>query len=203
MACKSERWSNGKNGDLQVSFRVPHKIYSSKNCQFVQGRRHVVRPTDRQTPIPFLSSTFLPFSKQLQPGPKDPAVQRLKETTGEMSYVRVNDSSDSDDESTHPSSSPSRPLDRARTSAQRVASTAAAALANMTVPNTERGYSRIGEGEDTPGEQLDLHGSEQTHKDEDAEDNDLEINVRFGEGQDLSLRVPRTHTIAQMKEKVA
>ncbi|KAF9575460.1 hypothetical protein EC968_003065 [Mortierella alpina] len=34
------------------------------------------------------------------------------------------------------------------------------------------------------------------------DDNDLEIHVRFGEGQDLRLRVPRTFTITQVKDKV-
>ncbi|KAG0315568.1 hypothetical protein BGZ97_008104 [Linnemannia gamsii] len=34
------------------------------------------------------------------------------------------------------------------------------------------------------------------------ENADLEINIRFGEGQDLSLRVPRTDTIAQVKDKI-
>ncbi|KAG0082577.1 hypothetical protein BGZ92_011615, partial [Podila epicladia] len=38
--------------------------------------------------------------------------------------------------------------------------------------------------------------------DDTTEDNDLEINIRFGEGQDLSLRVPRTDTITTMKEKI-
>ncbi|GJJ72128.1 hypothetical protein EMPS_04485 [Entomortierella parvispora] len=120
-----------------------------------------------------------------------------------MSYDRVNDSSGSDDDSTHsPSLSPSQPLEQARTSVQRVTSSAVATLANITGQSAGHGYSRIGEEEDSPEKQANHSGSEQIPKDEVAEDNDLEINVRFGEGQDLSLRVPRTHTIAQMKEKI-
>ncbi|KAG0314305.1 hypothetical protein BGZ99_008215 [Dissophora globulifera] len=39
------------------------------------------------------------------------------------------------------------------------------------------------------------------HDGEPESDNDVEIHVRFGEGQDLKLRVPRTDTIAAVKEK--
>ncbi|KAG0047885.1 hypothetical protein BGZ83_007129 [Gryganskiella cystojenkinii] len=120
-----------------------------------------------------------------------------------MSYVRVNDSSDSDDDSAHPSTTTSRPFDRARSSAQRVTTAAAATIASMT-RSSGHDYAPISDDQDTQDDPVDGSHSQatQSKKDEHHEDNDLEINVRFGEGPDLSLRVPRTHTIAQMKEKI-
>ncbi|KAG0012140.1 hypothetical protein BGZ82_002724 [Podila clonocystis] len=86
----------------------------------------------------------------------------------------------------------------------------------MALPRSHSTYSQLN-GEDTDhdedpadsrkkglaGEQVKSKSAGDDDDDDDAaEDNDLEINIRFGEGQDLSLRVPRTDTIATMKEKI-
>ncbi|KAK3838183.1 MAG: DUF2407 C-terminal domain-containing protein [Linnemannia gamsii] len=140
-----------------------------------------------------------------------------------MSYARVNDASDSEDEAaTSPSaihSSPPPPRTRG------VGSVAAATLAALTRNGTQRqGYSRLDEDDTTKaveheptGAGIDQHAEEtpqertgqsrRQSQDKDPaprrEDNaDLEINIRFGEGQDLSLRVPRTDTIEQVKDKI-
>ncbi|KAF9897418.1 hypothetical protein BX616_005638, partial [Lobosporangium transversale] len=129
-----------------------------------------------------------------------------------MSYVRVNESSDGEDDEI--SSTPS-------TQIRRAGSAAAASLASLTGSNAlnNYGYSRVGQNttEDANQERHDLpqqknHEEEEEEEEEEsnqkrnqdrsANDNDIEIHVRFGEGQDLSLRVPRTDTVAQFKEKV-
>ncbi|KAF9320722.1 hypothetical protein BG003_005173 [Podila horticola] len=85
----------------------------------------------------------------------------------------------------------------------------------MTLPRSHSTYSRLhGEDKDHDEDLAEspkkvLTSEQDTSKsvgddddDNNTEDNDLEINIRFGEGQDLSLRVPRTDTIAIMKEKI-
>ncbi|KAG0375243.1 hypothetical protein BGX24_009355 [Mortierella sp. AD032] len=140
-----------------------------------------------------------------------------------MSYARVNDASDSEDEAaTSPSAIHlSPPPSRTRG----VGSVAAATLAALTRNGTQRqGYSRLDEDDTTKaaeyeptGARIDRHAEEtpqertgqSRRQSQDKgpaprrEDNaDLEINIRFGEGQDLSLRVPRTDTIEQVKDKI-
>ncbi|KAG0362317.1 hypothetical protein BGZ54_008688 [Gamsiella multidivaricata] len=98
---------------------------------------------------------------------------------------------------------------------RRAGSAAAATLASLTrsIGSDAHGYSRVNqqaEGEEE--EEEDVIGSSGGGKTEgpghhgqdksNDSENDLEIHVRFGEGQDLSLRVPRTDTITQVKEKV-
>lgn len=149
-----------------------------------------------------------------------------------MSYVRVNDASDSEDEASSnnsPSAAIHSPPPPPRT--RQAGSVAAATLAAMTRGgnSNRQGYSRLGE-EDDDGEVSPMQEpvgagvvdrrqeDEQSHeqpvqsqrqsqdqmlqRSRTEENADLEINIRFGEGQDLSLRVPRTDTIAQVKDKV-
>ncbi|KAG0343338.1 Ubiquitin-conjugating enzyme E2 2 [Podila humilis] len=132
-----------------------------------------------------------------------------------MSYARVNTSSDSEDDAftdapqespqdvNGPAPAPPRPaLQRSLTE-----------LAALPIPGrSHSSYTRLYSA-DTTGNQ---EGSEKSTghpavtsgnekdaaNDDDAQDNDLEITVRFGEGQDLSLREPRTDTIATLKEKI-
>ncbi|KAF9131376.1 hypothetical protein BGW39_001884 [Mortierella sp. 14UC] len=139
-----------------------------------------------------------------------------------MSYARVNDASDSEEEAVT-SSAVHSPPPPSRT--RRTGSVAAATLAALTRNGTQReGYNRL-DGDDAT-DPID-HGPASTgadqHRDETqqeqtvqsrrqsqdnapaprSEDNaDLEINIRFGEGQDLSLRVPRTDSIEQVKDKI-
>ncbi|KAG9324897.1 hypothetical protein KVV02_003304 [Mortierella alpina] len=68
-------------------------------------------------------------------------------------------------------------------------------------------YSRVILEEDEDEEEQDVSKQSDTASQapngvQEPDDNDLEIHVRFGEGQDLCLRVPRTFTIAQVKDKV-
>ncbi|KAF9298962.1 hypothetical protein BGZ88_003040 [Linnemannia elongata] len=149
-----------------------------------------------------------------------------------MSYVRVNDASDSEDEASsnnNPSAAIHSPPPPPRT--RQAGSVAAATLAAMTRGgnSNRQGYSRLGEddddGEVSPMQEPVGAGvvdrrqeDEQSHeqpvqsrrqsqdqmlqRSRTEENADLEINIRFGEGQDLSLRVPRTDTIAQVKDKI-
>ncbi|KAF9540387.1 hypothetical protein EC957_004333 [Mortierella hygrophila] len=146
-----------------------------------------------------------------------------------MSYARVNDASDSEDETSTPSTAIHSSLPPPRT--RRAGSVAAATLAALTrgSNNNRQGYSRLDEDDDD-GEEFPIQGPvgagvvEQRQEDEQPheqpgqsrrqsqdqvvqrsrteENADLEINIRFGEGQDLSLRVPRTDTIAQVKDEI-
>ncbi|KAF9291258.1 hypothetical protein BGZ68_004574 [Mortierella alpina] len=128
-----------------------------------------------------------------------------------MSYVRVNDSSDSDDDSrdnTAPSSSAASQPHNAR----RIGSAAASSLASLARPSVidTHHYSRVILEEDEDEEEQNVSkqpgqadiASRAPNRTQEQDDNDLEIHVRFGEGQDLCLRVPRTFTIAQVKDKV-
>ncbi|KAF9994930.1 hypothetical protein BGZ79_000275 [Entomortierella chlamydospora] len=118
-----------------------------------------------------------------------------------MSYARVNTSSDSEDDASSIPTSPSAHV-------RRTSSAAAASLASLTRSDSHRshGYSQlsnnaIGEEDSTQnnvGEgaaAIDLQEQDKTDS-----ENDIEIHLRFGEGQDLKLRVPRTDTIAQVKQ---
>ncbi|KAF9910588.1 hypothetical protein EC991_006147 [Linnemannia zychae] len=140
-----------------------------------------------------------------------------------MSYVRVNNASDSEDEAATSPSAVHSPLPPHRT--RQTGSVAAATLAALTRNGTQRqGYSRL-DGDDTidsadhePADAGVGQHRDETQQEQDGqsrrqnqnnatvprtEDNaDLEINIRFGEGQDLSLRVPRTDTIEQVKDKI-
>lgn len=148
-----------------------------------------------------------------------------------MSYARVNDTSDSEDEAptnnnTTPSTihSPPPPPHTRRTG-----SVAAATLAALTREGSSnrQGYSRLDEGDDDerrlptqvpvsavvdrrqddgqyePTGQSRRQSQDQGQKSRSEDNADLDINIRFGEGQDLSLRVPRTDTIVQVKDKVS
>lgn len=128
-----------------------------------------------------------------------------------MSYARVNNSSDSEDDTV--SNGPHQP--QQANGLLRGPQRSLTELAAMALPRSHAPYSRLnGEDADHDEDQTDSRkkgpaGEQDKNKsagdddDDDAnEDNDLEINIRFGEGQDLSLRVPRTDTIAIMKEKV-
>ncbi|KAI8604055.1 hypothetical protein EDD21DRAFT_242290 [Dissophora ornata] len=129
-----------------------------------------------------------------------------------MSYVRVNDSSDSEDDVANSSvtnapSAPTTPSAHIR----RVGSAAAASLASLTRTNGSNAheYSPVGghvEEEDAQEDSARNRGNTGHDRSEaqtqSESENDIEIHVRFGEGQDLSLRVPRTDTVAQLKEKV-
>ncbi|KAG0071182.1 hypothetical protein BGZ89_011351 [Linnemannia elongata] len=149
-----------------------------------------------------------------------------------MSYVRVNDASDSEDEassSNSPSAAIHSPPPPPRT--RQAGSVAAATLAAMTRGgnSNRQGYSRLGEDDDEgevspmqepvgagvvdrrqedeqsheqPGQSRRQSQDQMLQRSRTEENADLEINVRFGEGQDLSLRVPRTDTIAQVKDKI-
>lgn len=149
-----------------------------------------------------------------------------------MSYARVNDASDSEDEaSNHTQSSTSihSPPPPPRT--RRAGSVAAATLAALTRGgnSNRQGYSRLDEEDDIGGgshmqgpigagvvdrrredeRSQELSGQDRrqsldqvVQRSRTEENADLEINIRFGEGQDLSLRVPRTDTIAQVKDNV-
>lgn len=132
-----------------------------------------------------------------------------------MSYAKVNNSSDSEDDTV--SNGPHQPQTN---EPPREPQRSLTELAAMVLPRSHSTYSRLN-GEDTDhdeaaaenrrkGSASELDKSKITGDDDDdndddddaSGDNDLEINIRFGEGQDLSLRVPRTDTIAVMKEKV-
>ncbi|KAF9155088.1 hypothetical protein BG015_011056 [Linnemannia schmuckeri] len=149
-----------------------------------------------------------------------------------MSYARVNDASDSEDEASSNNNTTTSaihsvpPPPRTR----RTGSVAAATLAALTrgSNSNRQGYSRLDEDDDAaegsptqgPGSaevdqrrQEDEQSHEQTgqtrRQSQDQvqgsrteENADLEINIRFGEEQDLSLRVPRTDTIEQVKDKI-
>ncbi|KAF9115296.1 hypothetical protein BGX27_008298 [Mortierella sp. AM989] len=118
-----------------------------------------------------------------------------------MSYARVNTLSDSDDDANSIPTSPSVHV-------RRTSSAAAASLASLTTPNSPRlhEYSQLSnnaiEGEEDSAqlnnEDSSVSVDQQARTDS---ENDIEIHVRFGEGQDLKLRVPREDTIAQVKEK--
>jgi hypothetical protein len=109
-----------------------------------------------------------------------------------MSYERVNDSSDSEGDVA--TSSPGHPIPR--TPSDRLAS-----LARSTNFSTHR-YARVS-AIDEEGEASAGRGKEDKEKPVDSSRSDeIEIHVRFNEGQDLSLRVSRTDTIAQFKDKV-
>ncbi|KAF9175165.1 hypothetical protein BGX21_007498 [Mortierella sp. AD011] len=120
-----------------------------------------------------------------------------------MSYARVNTSSDSEDDASSIPTSPSAHV-------RRTGSAAAASLASLAKPDSHRGHgysqlsgSAIGEEDSTQnnaGE--DAAAIDLQEQDKADSENDIEIHVRFGEGQDLKLRVPREDTIAQVKEKV-
>ncbi|KAF9358865.1 hypothetical protein BGX26_000729 [Mortierella sp. AD094] len=121
-----------------------------------------------------------------------------------MSYARVNTSSDSEDDASSIPTSPS-------THVQRTSSAAAASLASLASSNSPRnhGYSQLSnsavEGEEDSTQNNTDEGAatvDLQEQDKTDSENDIEIHVRFGEGQDLKLRVPRTDTIAQVKEKV-
>ncbi|KAF9411100.1 hypothetical protein BGZ94_001431 [Podila epigama] len=93
-------------------------------------------------------------------------------------------------------------------------------MAGLALPSRSPAYSRLhnqdhSDTEDTvnkvkgntkePGSerserQSTDHGADDG--DDPPQDNDLEIKIRFGEGQDLSLRIPRTDSIATLKEKI-
>lgn len=149
-----------------------------------------------------------------------------------MSYARVNDASDSEDEASNnakPSTSIHSPPPPPRT--RQAGSVAAAALAALTRGgnSNRQGYTRLDEEDNDRGgspmqeqigagvvdrrqevEQSHELSSQSQRQSQDQlvqrsrteENADLEINIRFGEGQDLSLRVLRTDTIAQVKDKV-
>ncbi|KAF9139399.1 hypothetical protein BGX30_008003 [Mortierella sp. GBA39] len=146
-----------------------------------------------------------------------------------MSYARVNDASDSEDETSSSTAAIHSPLPPPRT--RRAGSVAAATLAALTrgSNSNHQGYSRLDEDDDDGGEspmqgpvgagvverrQEDEQSHEQpgqsrrqsqdqvVQRSRTEENADLEINIRFGEGQDLSLRVPRTDTIAQVKDEI-
>ncbi|KAF9940455.1 hypothetical protein BGZ67_007591 [Mortierella alpina] len=124
-----------------------------------------------------------------------------------MSYVRVHDSSDSDDDSRDDTVSSSSPTSQPHNSAPRIESVAAS-LASLARPSRTAAhhYSRVILEEDEDEEQQDASkqsdtASQASNGVQEPDDNDLEIHVRFGEGQDLCLRVPRTFTIAQVKDK--
>ncbi|KAF9181421.1 hypothetical protein BGZ51_005450, partial [Haplosporangium sp. Z 767] len=141
-----------------------------------------------------------------------------------MSYVRVNDSSDSEDDTVINSNSNNNNSNSSTSTdvhadIQRLGSAAAASLASLTRSsgsNTEH-YSRLphlSEDEDDGHNEINRaqseydghrHGAKEpseTNPEQSQDQNDLEIHVRFGEGQDLNLRVPRTDTISQVKDKV-
>ncbi|KAF9352731.1 hypothetical protein BGX34_012009, partial [Mortierella sp. NVP85] len=108
-----------------------------------------------------------------------------------MSYERVNDSSDSEgDVATsslgHPI--PNTPSDRL------------ASLARSTNFSTHR-YARVS-AIDEEGEASAGRGKDKEKPVDSSRSDEIEIHVRFNEGQDLSLRVSRTDTIAQFKDKV-
>lgn len=156
-----------------------------------------------------------PFKFLTSPSPSR-AVTHPHHPTGrtEMSYARVNNSSDSEDDTVlnqpHQPQTNGPPREPQRSLTE---------LAAMALPRSHSTYSRLN-GEDTDhdeaaaenrrkGSASELDKSKITgdadddDDDDDAsENNDLEINIRFGEGQDLSLRVPRADTIAAMKDKV-
>ncbi|KAF9952663.1 hypothetical protein BGZ72_006027 [Mortierella alpina] len=130
-----------------------------------------------------------------------------------MSYVRVNDSSDSDDDSRDNAASASSTTSHPHSIAPRIGSTAApSSLTSFARPSgtDTRHYSRLAHEEDEDGEEQTVSKepgqagatNQAPNQAQEQDDNDLEIHVRFGEGQDLCLRVPRTFTIAQVKEKV-
>lgn len=154
-----------------------------------------------------------PHSKFLtSPSPLQ-AVTHPHHPTGrtEMSYARVSNSSDSEDDTV--SNGPHQPQTNGPPRGPQRSLTE---LAAMALPRSHSTYSQLN-GDDTDHDEAaaenqgkesasELDKSKITGDDDDdddaSEDNDLEINIRFGEGQDLSLRVPRTDTIATMKEKV-
>ncbi|KAG0296457.1 hypothetical protein BGZ96_009410 [Linnemannia gamsii] len=146
-----------------------------------------------------------------------------------MSYARVNDTSDSEDEAPNSSTTPSAihsppPPPRTR-QASSVAAATLAALTRRDSSNRQE-YSRLDEDDDDAGglstqapvgagvdrrqddEQYEPTGQsrrrsqDQVQKSRTEENADLDINIRFGEGQDLSLRVPRSDTITQVKDKI-
>lgn len=120
-----------------------------------------------------------------------------------MSYVRVNDSSDSED-------------DAAASSLGRSPSTHQASIPAL--PSSAHRYARVSAVDDDEHEESsenkDKDKGKDANRDKDAtrakstdtdrgeSDNEVEIHVRFGEGSDLCLRVPRTDTVAQFKEKI-
>ncbi|KAF9421659.1 hypothetical protein BGZ76_003955 [Entomortierella beljakovae] len=149
-----------------------------------------------------------------------------------MSYSRLNNSSDNEDDAiqgNEHSNNHSHNYDSISTSpsfhTRRTSSAAAASLASITRTSHPRihEYSQLTNGSEVTSEdddeQVKNHSGQGTRQhvieesnsrrstdssavnNEDS-DNDIEIHVRFGEGQDLKLRVTRTDTIAQVKEKV-
>ncbi|KAF9966086.1 hypothetical protein BGZ70_003317 [Mortierella alpina] len=127
-----------------------------------------------------------------------------------MSYVRVNDSSDSDDDSRDNTASSSATPSQPHNNASRIGTVVSLApLARPSRTDTHH-YRRVIHEEDEEEEEQDASkepgqadiASQAPNRMQQPDDNDLEIHVRFGEGQDLCLRVPRTFTIAQVKDKV-
>ncbi|KAI1306743.1 hypothetical protein EDD11_004669 [Mortierella claussenii] len=75
----------------------------------------------------------------------------------------------------------------------------------MSVGSVSHGADEEGEQSQMVQPQLGIGGTGKKStraEDKDESANDIEIHVRFGEGQDLSLRVPRTDSIMQFKNKV-
>jgi hypothetical protein len=125
-----------------------------------------------------------------------------------MSYVKVNDSSDSDEDSRDNIASSSATPSQPHNNASRIRSIAS--LASLPSRADTHHYRRVIHEEDEEEEEHDASkqpgqadiASQASNRMQQPDDNDLEIHVRFGEGQDLCLRVPRTFTIAQVKDKV-
>ncbi|KAF9207579.1 hypothetical protein BGZ49_000110 [Haplosporangium sp. Z 27] len=114
-----------------------------------------------------------------------------------MSYARLNNSSDSEDEA------PTSPSAHVR----RTSSAAAASLASLIQSNGPRihEYSQLSNDvveEEESTSRNDAATVDHHELENNDSENDIEIHVRFGESKDLKLRVPRTDTIAQVKEKV-